>query len=247
MKLRKKFLFSVFAAAVLLGGCAQIPPGAGQNPADPWESLNRNTAAFNDVADRYVMEPVARSYRAVVPEPVREGVSNVLSNLTEPRNLINNVLQGNVEGAFASLYRLVVNTIFGIGGIFDVAGSVAGVAEHRQDFGTTLGRWGVPSGPYLVLPFLGPSSVRDAPGYVADWAAHPVTYVNDAGVQWGVTGIRAVDVRTELLPMTDTLRGAVDPYVMMREAYFGNRRKVLGQDSSEDFAVDEFEDEEDGQ
>ena len=144
-KQRSKIL--VLCAAAFLVGCAQIPPGAGENPDDPWEKLNRNTAAFNDTVDEYVMEPVARGYRSAVPNPVREGISNVFSNLGEPKNFLNNALQGNLDGAAASLYRLIVNTVFGLGGIFDVAGTVAGVAPREQGFGTTLGVWGVPSGP----------------------------------------------------------------------------------------------------
>ncbi len=234
----------VLCAAAFLSGCAQIPLGAGENPDDPWEKFNRNTTTFNDTLDEYVMEPVARGYRAVVPNPVREGVSNVFSNLSEPKNFLNNALQGNLDGAAASLYRLIVNTVFGLGGIFDVAGSVAGVAQREQGFGTTLGVWGVPSGPYLVLPFFGPSSVRDAPSLAVDLAAHPVTYVNHAWIRWGASGLRTVDVRTGLLPLTDTVKASVDPYVMTREAYLGNRRKAVGaSDENESFAVDEFEDE----
>ena len=120
----------VLCAAAFLSGCAQIPLGAGEHPAAPWEKFNRNTTTFNDTLDEYVMEPVARGYRAVVPNPVREGVSNVFSNLSEPKNFLNNALQGNLDGAAASLYRLIVNTVFGLGGIFDVAGSVAGVAQR---------------------------------------------------------------------------------------------------------------------
>lgn len=234
----------IFCSVILLAGCAQIPPGAGDNPDDPWEKLNRNTTAFNDTVDAYVMEPVARGYRAVVPNPVREGISNVFSNLGEPKNFLNNVLQGNLDGAAASLYRLIVNTVFGLGGIFDVAGTVAGVAPQEQGFGTTLGVWGVPSGPYLVLPFFGPSSMRDAPSLAVDLATRPVTYVDHAWIQWGASGLRAIDGRAGLLPLTDTLKTAVDPYVMTREAYLGNRRQAVGvNDESESFAVDEFEDE----
>ena len=230
-------------AALLTSGCANVPEGAGENPADPWEKMNRNTTAFNDTLDTYFLEPVAKGYRAVTPEPVREGVSNAFTNLGEPRNFVNNAFQGNVHGTMASLYRFVVNSVFGLGGLFDVAGKVAGVAEERTGFGTTLGRWGVPSGPYLVLPFFGPSSVRDAPGLLIDQAAHPVTYVKNPWIGWSVTGVRVVSLRTELLPMTDTLRGAVDPYVMAREAYLGNRRMTLGGEEENPFAVDEFEDE----
>ena len=156
MRIKKTFLVCGSVAAIFLAGCAQIPEGAGENPADPWEKMNRQTSAFNDAVDQYFMEPIARGYRKVTPEPVREGISNVFSNLGEPRNFINNALQGKGRSALASLYRLIINTVFGLGGIFDVAGSVAGVAEENTGFGTTLGVWGVPQGPYLVLPSWGP-------------------------------------------------------------------------------------------
>lgn len=247
MKIKKTLLVCSSVAAMLLAGCAQIPEGAGENPADPWEKMNRQTTAFNDVVDQYFMEPVARGYRKVTPEPVREGISNVFSNLGEPRNFVNNALQGKGRSALASLYRLIINTVFGLGGIFDVAGSVAGVAEESTGFGTTLGVWGVPQGPYLVLPFVGPSSVRDAPGFVVDQVAYPLNYYCEEGwVYWTVSGVHAVSVRSELLPLTDTLKNSVDPYVMTREAYFGNRRKALGIEDENPFAVDEFEDEEKG-
>ena len=243
MKAKQSFFTCSCIAMLLTSGCANVPAGAGENPADPWERMNRNTTAFNDTVDQYFLEPVARGYRAITPEPARESIANVFTNLGEPRNFVNNALQGNVHGAMSSLYRFIVNSIFGLGGLFDVAGKVAGVPEERTGFGTTLGRWGVPSGPYLVLPFFGPSSVRDAPGLLVDQAAHPVTYVDNSWNRWGATGVRFVSLRTELLPMTDTLRGAVDPYVMVREAYFGNRRMTLGKEDENPFAVDEFEDE----
>ena len=148
------------AAAVLLAGCAQVPPNAGENPSDPYERVNRNIYAFNDSIDRAVFRPVAETYVEWTPEWVRTRVSNVVDNLGDPGNAVNNTLQGKVDRGIESLMRFLVNSTFGIAGIFDVADEI-GLKRHSEDFGQTLGVWGVGSGSYLVLPILGPSSTRD--------------------------------------------------------------------------------------
>ena len=147
------------AAAVLLAGCAQVPPNAGENPSDPYERVNRNIYAFNDSIDRAVFRPVAETYVEWTPEWVRTRVSNVVDNLGDPGNAVNNTLQGKVDRGIESLMRFLVNSTFGIAGIFDVADEI-GLKRHSEDFGQTLGVWGVGSGSYLVLPILGPSSTR---------------------------------------------------------------------------------------
>lgn len=243
MKATKSVLASCIAAAIL-AGCANVPEGAGSNPADPWESMNRQTAAFNDVMDKYLGEPLARGYKAVVPEVARDRVTGVLSNLREPSNIVNNGLQGKGEGMLASIFRLLINTTLGLGGMFDVAGSCANQPERNEDFGQTLAVWGVPQGPYFVIPFLGPSGVRDAPARFVDWATTPTTYYGSAPVAWGVTGVKLLDARTRLLPATDLLKDAVDPYVMAREAYLSSRRNAIYDGNPPvEFAPDEFEDE----
>lgn len=150
-------------AAAMLAGCASVPPNSGENKADPWETMNRQTYAFNTTVDHYVFRPVAKGYKAVTPKPVRTCVSNMMDNLTEPRNAVNNVLQGKGNGAFVSFMRFIVNSTFGVFGCFDVA-SMGDLTPHYEDFGQTLGTWGVGNGPYLVLPLLGPSTVRDTVG-----------------------------------------------------------------------------------
>jgi len=149
---------------VLLAGCATV---AHPDPRDPWESYNRTMTQFNDGVDKAVIKPVATVYKEVLPTPVRTGVGNFFGNLGDAWSFVNNVLQAKPEGALHSFWRVVVNTTIGIGGLFDPASEMH-LVRHREDFGQTLGRWGLASGPYLVLPFLGPSSVRDGTGLVGD-------------------------------------------------------------------------------
>ena len=162
--------FLAVALCSFLGACATTHQPAPYNEAeinDPLESMNRATFAVNDALDTVIMEPVARGYRAVAPEPARKGVRNFLRNLRSPVNIANQLLQGDLEGAGNDLTRFAVNSLVGVGGLFDVAGS-EGYEYEREDFGQTLGKWGVDSGPYLVLPLLGPSSFRDATGLAID-------------------------------------------------------------------------------
>ena len=146
--------------AALLGGCAS---GPNANPADPFEPYNRNMTTFNDNLDKAVLKPVATLYRDATPQPLRTGVGNFFANLGDAWSFVNNLLQLRGLDAYESMVRFSVNTVLGLGGVLDIA-SEMGVERHKQDFGLTLGRWGVPTGPYLVLPLLGPSSVRDTAG-----------------------------------------------------------------------------------
>ena len=239
----KKSLIAL-GVLVLLSGCATVPDGAGSNPNDPWERMNRHTTAFNDTLDTYVAEPVARGYRQTVPEPVRDGVGNVFSNLGEPANAVNNALQGKFERAAVSVYRFLFNTVFGVAGIFDVADTFAGQKAATEDFGQTLASWGVPSGPYLVLPVLGPSTVRDAPAKLVDYVSQPQAYITNNPIRWTTSGVDLLDTRARLLPATDLLKEAVDPYVMAREGFLASRRNAIydGEPPLE-LMKDEFEDE----
>ncbi|MDR3898731.1 MAG: VacJ family lipoprotein [Duodenibacillus sp.] len=226
-KLRAKGALLGLAAALALAGCAQIPEGAGSDPHDPWEKMNRNTFAFNQKFDSLVLRPIAKGYQWAVPQVMRDSVGNVFVNLGEPSNILNNALQGKGEGALASLFRLMINTTLGVGGLFDVAGKAGNQPERAEDFGQTLAVWGVGSGPYFVIPFVGPSSVRDASGLVVDYFSEPMTYADEGAVEWGLWGLKVVDLRERLLPATDLLKGAVDPYLMAREAYLANRQNAV--------------------
>ncbi len=237
------------AAAVLalaLAGCAEVPPNAGENPADPWESMNRQTQAFNDTVDTYVARPVAKGYKAVTPEPVRNCLSNMLNNLREPRNVVNNALQGKGSGAFESFMRFIVNSTFGLLGCFDVA-KMGDLEPQPEDFGQTLGVWGVGNGPYLVLPILGPSTVRDTVGWGGDIAAAIPTWTDRPKYDgWVVGALAGLDARTKLLDMDEVLETAVDPYAQMRDGYLQYRTNlVYDGNPPEDTFLDDPEDEKD--
>lgn len=206
-------------AALLLGaalatGCAT---GPNANPADPFEPYNRGMTRFNDNLDKAVLKPVATVYRDVMPRPVRTGVGNFFANLGDAWSFVNNLLQARGLEAYESLVRFSTNTVFGLGGLLDIA-SEAGIERHKQDFGLTLGRWGVPTGPYLVLPLLGPSTVRDTAALPV--VGDPVGYVNDVAVRNSLYGLRLVDKRASLLHATSVLdEAALDSYSFTRDVY----------------------------
>ena len=173
-RLRRVGLGALLGALLLAaGGCATVPPNAGNNPADPFERVNRHVYVFNDRFDRAVAQPVARGYVRVIPRPLRNCVGNIFANFGEVTNIVNAALQFRPADTANDTGRLLVNSTLGLLGCFDVAKGM-GMERNRQDFGLTLGRWGLPPGPYLVLPFLGPSSVRDAVGEVPDYYTDPI-------------------------------------------------------------------------
>ncbi|MEG0821819.1 MAG: VacJ family lipoprotein [Burkholderiaceae bacterium] len=209
-----------------LAACASVPPNAGQDRRDPLESVNRQVFAFNDTVDRVAIRPVARAYVDYLPEGVRSCFSNAFSNLREPSNAVNNLLQGKAEAAVWSGVRLVLNSTFGIVGCFDVAGS-SGIERYPEDFGQTLGVWGLKPGVYLVWPVFGPSSVRDTTGLGVETFLDPNFYLNEPVAAWGLAGARVINLRAELLPADKLLETALDPYLAVREAYFQRRRSLV--------------------
>ena len=233
-------LFPVLAAAIFAGGCASMPEGE-RVEYDPWERLNRSVYAVNDVADRAVTKPVARGYTAVLPEPVRQGITNFSRNLLTPLYSVNNFLQGKPREGVGELIRLAVNSTVGIGGIFDVA-AMNGVESHPEDFGQTAAVWGVPAGPYVVIPFLGPQTLRDAVLLPLDLQLDPLYHYDDASVRDRLYVLRLINLRANLLPLDDLLEDSADPYVTMRESFLQNREFEIydGNPPSDD---DEFFDE----
>ena len=171
------------AAVFMLAGCATLPNGKA-DPRDPFERVNRSVYSFNSAADRAVIRPAARAWKAAVPARVRKGLGNFVNNLAYPGTIINDVLQGKFSQGGHDFTRLFINTVFGFG-FFDPA-TAAGLERHDEDFGQTLGKWGVPAGPYLMLPFFGPSSVRDAPTKLADDYTNVRHYITDPYVDWGL-------------------------------------------------------------
>lgn len=241
--MRTKLIIAIIGLITLslLSGCAT------NANKDPLEGINRGIYKFNDVADKAVIKPVATAYKAVTPTPIRKGINNFFSNLASITTILNDLLQFKFASAFTDAGRFVINSTFGIAGIFDVA-SMDKVAIHKEDFGQTLGFWGVGNGAYLVLPLLGPSSLRDVTGLVFDTSTtDPVNYVHNIGEVRLHNQIRIaqlIDKRTDLLVASDLVdEASLDPYAFMRDAYL-QRRASLVQDGyvSQDFMKDDFND-----
>lgn len=211
-------------AMLVLTGCATGPDAHPQDPLEPW---NRTVYQFNDVIDTNVLKPVATTYVKVTPDPLRRGVNNFFNNIRDVWSAANAALQLRPQEAAENLFRVGVNTFMGLGGVLDVATEM-GIPRTRMDFGQTLGRWGVPSGPYLVLPLLGPSSVRDATGTGVQWRLNDHTEVGDSSLQTGLTVLEVVDTRAGLL-RAGTLfeEAAIDPYSFMRDFYLQRRQNQI--------------------
>lgn len=213
----------VLLGLALLQGCASAGR-VSADPRDPWESTNRRVHAFNDAVDAAVARPVAQTYVKVVPDPVKTGVSNFLGNLGDVWSLANSVLQLKPQAAAETWMRINVNTFFGLGGLLDIASEMR-IPHHKEDFGQTLAVWGVPSGPYLVLPLLGPSTVRDASALGADLNVDVPGRLWNSQTSSALSVLRVVDTRASLLRTVDAVRAAaLDPYTFVRDAYLQKRR-----------------------
>lgn len=212
------------AALVLLAGCATGPDA---NPRDPLEPLNRGVQRFNDAVDDAVLRPVASTYVDVTPSPVRTGVSNFFSNLGDLWSAFNAGLQLRPRETVENVMRFSVNTVLGFGGVLDIA-TEAGIPRTRIDFGQTMGRWGVPSGPYVVLPIFGPSTVRDTAGLVVDSNGDPTGEVNHVATRNSLYALRAVDTRAQLLGASNLLQdAALDKYSFTRDFYLNRRQSQI--------------------
>ena len=219
-------LLAAGIATAALGACATVPPNAGSNPADPWERYNRHMSEFNDRVDTAVIKPVARAYADYVPGGVRQCVGNVFSNAYDVPNALNNVLQGKVTAAAGDVSRVAINSSIGLLGCFDVA-SRMGLEKSDEDFGQTLGKWGAGPGPYFVLPFLGPSSVRDGVGRVVGLYTNPIGYVDPIRLRNSLWGLSLIDTRVGLFPAERLLDGALDRYQFIRDGYLQRRRSLI--------------------
>lgn len=211
----------VVLAALLAAGCASSP-GRTTND-DPYEGFNRGVYKFNDTLDRAALKPLAKGYRKVTPGFVRTGVGNVLSNLEYPGTFVNQFLQGKWVLGFRDTGRFLLNSTLGVAGIFDVA-TPLGLEKNDEDFGQTLAFWGVSSGPFINLPLLGPSTMRDAPARALDFLTNPLQYTEVPWeADWGMRAISIVHGRSELLPLDDTLQRTYDPYAFIRDAWTQQR------------------------
>jgi phospholipid-binding lipoprotein MlaA len=211
-------------ALVLVGGCAT---GPNANPADPLEPLNRQVYRFNNALDDAILKPAATVYVTVLPSPVRTGVNNFFGNLSDVWSFVNSVAQLKLQDSAQTFMRVNVNTVFGLGGILDVAAEL-GIDRHSEDFGQTLGRWGMPAGPYLVLPLLGPSTLRDTVALPVDWRGDLVSGVSDMSVRNSLYAIRLIDIRANLLRVGQLLDdAALDRYTFTRDAFLQRRRSEV--------------------
>ncbi len=209
---------------MLLGGCAST-----HNPRDPFEPVNRVIYHFNDGLDKAILKPAATVYKGVLPQFVRTGVTNFYNNLYDILTALNNLLQGKIADAASDVGRIALNTTVGVLGLFDVATEV-GLQKHKEDFGQTLGRWGIGDGPYLQIPFFGPSSFRDAVGTFGDFKVDPIRWIwrNHIATRNSLWGLYFVNLRANLLDSTKILdEAALDPYQFQRDAYLQRRRNLV--------------------
>jgi phospholipid-binding lipoprotein MlaA len=214
----------VLLGSQMVSSCASV---SAPDKRDPWESFNRSVYEFNDDFDRGIGQPVAEAYKDNVPGAVQTGVSNFFNNLDDILVVVNDVLQFKFEQAAQDLGRFTFNTTFGVLGLFDVA-TYMGYPKHNEDFGQTFATWGIGSGPYLVLPFLGPSNARDTTGLFFDAYVDPLIAVRDDETRWGLVILRAVDKRASLLEATRLMeKSGIDPYVFMRDAYYQHRENQI--------------------
>ena len=222
-----------------VSGCVTLPPNSQRVPQDPWESWNRGVYKVNDKLDRAVAKPVTKAYVRVVPHPIRTGVTNFFENLSTPTVMINDALQGKFRAAANDLGRFLLNSTVGLAGILDPA-TPAGLDRNDEDFGQTLGHWGVHPGPFVELPILGPSDVRDTAGKVVDTYTNPRQYIKNSTVSYGLYLPYLVDKRAALLPLDETLKHVYDPYAFVRDAYLQRRAYLIsdGKATTDETLVD---------
>jgi len=233
-----RYLVRMFALGYILlaSGCASLDTSqSAANPValknteitDPWEDWNRGVYGLNERIDQYVLKPAAKSYQLLVPLRLRASINNFFSNLTQPTTIINDLLQGQLEQSLQDTARFVFNSTFGVLGLFDFA-SYLELPKHREDFGQTLAVWNVPPGPYVVLPLLGPSSLRDAFGLAPEYSyTDAVPYLFDHSSYWAATMVNIVDNRSNKLGREKVLSLQLDPYSFTKESYTQSRLNVI--------------------
>ena len=226
------------ASVLLLTATLMSLPASAEesHPADPWEGFNRTMFSFNEGLDKAILKPVTQGYRFIMPDFAEVGVHNFFENIGDVKTFFNNALQGKPKEASEDLGRVLINTTLGIGGLFDVA-TLFGIPKHNEDFGQTLGAWGVDSGPYLVLPLFGPSSVRDGVGMIPDSMVDPLQEIGDEDTLLGLQVLRVIDKRAELLKAEGVISG--DRYTFIRDAYL-QRREFEVNDGQVQFNADDF-------
>ena len=239
---RRWLALSVVVASVGLAGCASAPQQTAAHPQDPWEGYNRSMMAFNDQVDDAVFKPVATAYRDVTPDPERTGVGNFFGNIGDLWTMVNFALQGNGEKAYNHMVRFTTNTVFGLGGLLDIA-TPAQIPREKQDFGLTLAHWGVQPGPYLVLPFWGPATLRDTVALPVDWRGYVLDGLRPISHRNTLAAVRLIDKRASLLGTTDTLDAvALDRYSLVRDFYLRQRLSKNSKSASQNNDAGRIED-----
>lgn len=237
----------VAAVALSLGACATVPESQ-RVEHDPWEPFNRTLYSFNNGLDSVTTKPLAKGYRAITPSPIRKGFTNFFKNLTTPRSILNNFLQGKPGRGFSETGRFLLNSTVGIGGIFDVA-TAGGMEEYQEDFGQTLAVWGVPDGPYVMIPLFGPKTLRGTVALPFDIVAGPLYDYRNSSVRDKLTVMRIVELRYRLLATDKIIEESKNPYLTLRESYLQNREYEIydGEppEEEDEFFDELFEDEED--
>ena len=229
---------------IALSACTSIPVDQ-RVESDPWESMNRSIYKINVVFDNATTKPLSKGYKKIIPRPVRKGVTNFFRNLTTPRSVVNNFLQGKPVHGLSELGRFVLNSTLGIGGLIDVA-TASGMQEYSEDFGQTAAVWGIPDGPYVMLPLLGPQTLRDAVILPVDIIFYPLYQYDNSSVRDKLYFIRLIDLRYRLLVADKFLDDSQDRYVTTRESYLQNREYEVydGDPPVDDDFFDEFLEEE---
>ena len=215
---------------ILLSGCAVQSNSLSDasDTVDPWQGYNRAVFAFNEGVDKVVLKPVSTAYTYVVPSFVRNRVTSFFANIQDLPIAVNNFLQGNTEAGTSDLMRVLVNSTIGLAGLFDVASKIDGLEKHNEDFGQTLAVWGVESGPYVVIPILGPSTARDLPARVVDIFMNPINQIDDDDVRNILMVTDIVDTRANFIPLEDTVKAlSPDYYIALRDFYLKRRQNLI--------------------
>jgi phospholipid-binding lipoprotein MlaA len=207
----------------MVAGCASQNGTEQDDVNDPIEPFNRGVYTFNDYGDRWILRPIAKGYQWVLPGVMRTGVTNFLDNLFYPVDILNALLQAKFGQALSDTARFGMNTTLGFAGLLDPA-TDAGLEKHDEDFGQTLGVWGVPEGPYIMVPFFGPRTVRSGIGSIADFFVSPLFILDESKVRWGLFALLTIHNRSTLLSVDENVRKAFDPYAFVRDSYLQNRR-----------------------
>ena len=229
--------------ALIFAAGAALAEETERKNVDPFEAINRPIYKFNDITDKYLLRPLGKGYNFITPRPVRTGIGNFYDNITYPVTIVNSLLQGKGTQAIYDLNRFLFNSVFGVLGFIDVASS-RGFPRHDEDFGQTFAKWGIPQGPYIVIPLLGPSTVRDGIGILGNVRVNPLVQMDNSSVRDKLLILWTIETRAALIGPDELVRDAFDPYLFVRDAYLQNRQFLINDSAAptDDFFEDFEED-----